>query len=241
MRRADRLFQIIQILRRDRGRPVTAAAMAAELEVTRRTVYRDVADLQGQRVPIRGEAGVGYVLEPGYDLPALMFTEDEVEALVLGARIVERWADPALGRAAGDLLAKIEAVVPVGLRARIRSLSLVAPPGTAPAEPGLDVARVRRWIREQRKLRLAYRDEAGRQTGRVVWPLSLAFFPPVWLLVGWCDLRQDFRSFRVDRIADAEFLDERYPSTPGRRLVDFIRRVEAGPCSRPAQAPRSSA
>lgn len=228
MRRADRLFQIIQLLRRQRGRPITAAALAAELEVTARTVYRDMADLQAQRVPIRGEAGVGYVLEPGFDLPALMFTEEEIEALVLGARVVQRWADPALGRAAGDLLAKIEAVVPPSLAPRIRSLALVAPPGgTAPPEPGLDVARLRDWIRTQRMLRLRYRDEAGRESERTVWPQSLAFFPPVWLLVGWCELRQDFRTFRTDRVVAAEFLDTPYPSMPGRRLIDFIRTLPA--------------
>lgn len=226
MRRADRLFQIIQILRRDRGRPVTAAAMAAELEVTVRTVYRDVADLQGRRVPIRGEAGVGYVLEPGHDLPALMFTEDEIEALLLGARIVERWADPDLARAAGDLLGKIEAVLPDALRPRVQSLALVAPPGAPPPEPGIDMARLRRWIREQKTVWIAYRDEAGRATERVVWPQTLAFFPPVWLLVGWCELRCDFRSFRLDRVTAAEFLTDRYPTLPGRRLVDYIRRME---------------
>lgn len=225
MRRADRLFQIIQILRRDRFRPVTAQALAAELEVTVRTVYRDMADLQARRVPIRGEAGVGYVLEPGFDLPALMFSEDEIEALVLGARIVETWADPALGRAAGDLLAKIEAVVPAPLQARIRSLGLSAPPGRPPPEPGLDMATLRQWVREQRKLRIAYRDEAGRPSERILWPQALAFFPPVWLLVGWCELRQNFRSFRIDRVDRADFLEDRYPLTPGKRLVDFIRRM----------------
>jgi len=227
MRRADRLFQIIQILRRRRDRPVTAAAMAAELEVSLRTVYRDIADLQAQRVPITGEAGVGYLLRPGYDLPALMFTEDEIEALVLGARIVQSWADAALGAAAGDLLAKIEAVVPDGLKPRIRSLSLAAPPGTPGPAPTIDVPRLRLWIREQRRLRLAYADAEARPSERVVWPLALAFFPPVWLLVGWCELRRDFRSFRLDRVVEADFLEDRFPQVPGRRLVDFVKRVRA--------------
>ena len=205
---------------------MTAGDLAAELEVTRRTVYRDMADLQAQRVPVRGEAGVGYVLEGGYDLPALMFTEGEIEALVLGARIVETWADPALGRAAGDLLAKIEAVVPDPLKPRVRSLALAAPPGSPPPGPGLDVARLRRWVREQRKLALSYRDGTGRATARTVWPLALAFFQPVWVMVAWCELRQDFRSFRLGRVAEAAFLEDRYPATPGRRLADFIRRME---------------
>ncbi len=227
MRRADRLFQIIQILRRHRDRPVTAAEMASELEVSPRTIYRDVADLQGQRVPIAGEAGVGYVLKPGYDLPALMFTEDEIEALVLGARIVQSWADPALGAAAGDVLAKIEAVVPEGLKARIRSLGLAAPPTDRMPAPTIDVPRLRLWVREQRKVRLLYEDAEARTSTRTVWPLALAFFPPVWLMVGWCEMRQDFRSFRLDRVVMAAFLEERFPQTPGRRLTDFVKRVKA--------------
>ncbi|WP_114393166.1 helix-turn-helix transcriptional regulator [Oleisolibacter albus] len=238
MRRADRLFQLIQILRRERGRPVTAATLAAELEVTVRTVYRDMADLQAQRVPIRGEAGVGYVLGSGYDLPALMFTEDEIEALVLGARIVQSWADPGLGRAAGDLLAKVAAVVPPPLRAKIDGLSLFSPPAGAAPPPGLDVARLRRWVREQRKLRIAYADAAGVQTARILWPQALAFFPPVWLLVGWCELRQDFRSFRLDRVGAADFLEERYPQIQGRRLVDFIARMRAEPAAEGPSAGR---
>ena len=144
MRRADRLFQIIQILRRARG-VVTADALAAELEVSVRTVYRDMAELIGQRVPIEGAAGVGYLLRDGYDLPPLMFSEDELEALLIGARIVESWADPELGRAAADVLAKIAAVVPAERRARIASLSLAAPPSGRRPEIAIDMAMLRRW------------------------------------------------------------------------------------------------
>jgi predicted DNA-binding transcriptional regulator YafY len=143
MRRAERLFQIIQILRRHR-RAVTADAIAAELEVSVRTVYRDVAELIGQRVPIDGAAGVGYLLREGFDLPPLMFTEDELEALVIGVRIVDSWADPALGRAARDVLAKIAAVVPERLRPRVASLALAAPPSGRRPEIGVDMASLRR-------------------------------------------------------------------------------------------------
>ncbi|MFO1075107.1 MAG: YafY family protein [Geminicoccaceae bacterium] len=224
MRRAERLFQIIQILRRHR-RPVTAEALAAELEVSPRTVYRDMAELIGQRVPIEGAAGLGYVLRDGFDLPPLMFGEDELEALLLGARIVESWADPALGRAARDVLAKIAAVLPPGLQARVASLSLTAPPTDRRPEVAIDVARLRRWVREERKVELGYLDLAGRTSRRVVRPMTLTFFPPVWLLLGWCELRQDFRSFRLDRITDPVFLDATWPSEPGRRLIDYLRRL----------------
>ena len=221
MRRADRLFQIIQILRRAR-RAVTADALAVELEVSVRTVYRDVAELVSQRVPIEGAAGVGYLLREGFDLPPLMFTEDELDALLIGTRIVKSWADPELGRAAADVLAKIAAVVPRDRRARIESLGLVAPPSGRRPEIAIDMAALRRCIREERKVHIDYLDLKGAATVRTLRPMTLAFFPPVWLLLGWCELRQDFRAFRIDRIASIEFLSERYPQEPGRRLVDYL-------------------
>ena len=221
MRRADRLFQIIQILRRARG-VVTADALAAELEVSVRTVYRDMAELIGQRVPIEGAAGVGYLLRDGYDLPPLMFTEDELEALLIGARIVESWADPELGRAAADVLAKIAAVVPAERRARIASLSLAAPPSGRRPEIAIDMAMLRRWVRQERKVRIDYQDLKGARTERVLRPMSMAFFPPVWLLLGWCEARRDFRAFRIDRIARIEYLPEHYPQEPGRQLVAYL-------------------
>lgn len=221
MRPAERLFQIIQILRRRRG-IVTAQALAAELEVSVRTVYRDIAELVGQRVPIEGAAGVGYLLREGFDLPPLMFSENELEALLLGTRIVQSWADPELGRAAADVLAKIAAVVPAPRRAQIESLALVAPPSGRRPEIGIDMAALRRCVREERRIRIDYLDLKGAGTIRTLRPMTLAFFPPVWLLVGWCELREDFRAFRVDRIASVEFLAERYPQEPGRRLVDYL-------------------
>jgi predicted DNA-binding transcriptional regulator YafY len=235
VRRTERLFQIIQILRRG-TRPVTALAMAAELEVSTRTIYRDIAELTAQRVPIEGAAGVGYLLGHGYNLPPLMLTEDEIEALLIGARIVQSWADPALARAAKDALAKVAAVLPVGLRPRAMSLALAAPPSERRPEIMIDVTRLRRAVREQHKVQIAYRDlkdvpdrayglAKDVPTERTVWPMSLAFFPPVWLLLGWCELRADFRSFRLDRITALEHHDERYPQVPGRRLTDYLRAV----------------
>ena len=224
MRRAERLFQIIQILRRGR-RAVTAEELASELEVSVRTVYRDVAELIGQRVPIEGAAGVGYLLREGFDLPPLMFTEDELDALLIGTRIVQSWADPELGRAAADVLAKIAAVLPERMRPRIASLTLAAPPSERRPEITVDMAALRRCVREERKVRIAYLDLQGASTRRVVRPMTLAFFPPVWLLLGWCELRQDFRSFRIDRIGEVEFLAERYHQEPGRRLVDYLKRI----------------
>jgi predicted DNA-binding transcriptional regulator YafY len=226
MRRADRLFQLIQILRRQ-PTAVTAEAIAAELEVSVRTVYRDVRDLQARRVPIDGAAGVGYVLREGYDLPPLMFTEDELEALLIGVRIVRSWADPGLAAAAGDVLGKVAAVLPEALRVRISSLSLLAPPSGRREPVAIDVAALRLAIRREHKVELDYVNAAGSATRRAVWPMSLAFFPPVWLLLAWCELRQDFRSFRLDRIGALRFPGERYPRVPGRRLVDWLRREGA--------------
>ena len=213
MRRADRLFQIIQILRRRRA-PVTAEAIAGELETSKRTVYRDIADLMAQRVPIRGEAGVGYVLENGFDLPPLMLTESEVEAAVLGAQWVASRGDPELARAAQDLVAKIGATVPERLRPLILEPATRAVPNYRAVPDRLDMAAARRAIRAGRKLRLVYRDEQDRRTERTVWPFAVGYHETVRLLMTWCELRQDFRSFRTDRVDEAAFLEERYPERP---------------------------
>lgn len=214
MRPADRLFQIIQILRRARE-PVTADALAGELGTSRRTVYRDIADLIDQRVPIRGEAGVGYVLQPGLDLPPLMLTTEEIEAAVLGAQWVARHGDAELARAAQDLIAKIGAVVPERLRPFVFEPVTDMPPARSLATDGLDMARVRTQIHTGRKMKLCYRDEQGRESERIVWPVTVGYMETVRHLVAWCELRQDFRSFRTDRVIAAGFLDERYPERPG--------------------------
>jgi predicted DNA-binding transcriptional regulator YafY len=211
MRRADRLFQIIQILRRSARRPITADAIGRELETSRRTVYRDIADLIGQRVPIRGEAGTGYVLDSGYDLPPLMLTQDEIEAAVLGAQWVAGRGDSVLARAADDLIAKIAATVPERLRPYVLEPASRAPPALDVAIDGLDLAKARAHIRAGRKIALIYRDERARRSRRTVWPVAIGYFQTVRLLVAWCEMRRDFRMFRTDRIEAAEFLDERYP------------------------------
>jgi predicted DNA-binding transcriptional regulator YafY len=214
MRRADRLFQIIQILRRA-PKPATANALAAELKTSKRTIYRDVADLIAQHVPIRGEAGLGYVLHAGLDLPPLMLTADEIEAAVLGAQWVARHSDPVLARAAEDLIAKIAAVVPERLRPYVFEPATETAPARGLAADGIDMAGVRNQIHGGRKIALRYRDEQGRESERVVWPVAVGYRDTVRHLIAWCELRQDFRSFRTDRVTAAEFLDERYPERPG--------------------------
>lgn len=213
MRRADRLFQIIQILRRSQ-RPVTAEAISEELETSKRTVYRDIADLMGQRAPIRGEAGVGYVLDDGFDLPPLMLTPDEVEAAVLGAQMVAARGDPALRRAAQDLIAKIGAVIPENLRPLVLEPATRAAPNWNAAPDNVDMAQVRQAIRAGHKIDFSYADEQNRVSRRTVWPFAIAYFETSRLLVAWCELRQAFRSFRTDRMSAAMFLDERYPDRP---------------------------
>jgi predicted DNA-binding transcriptional regulator YafY len=210
MRRADRLFQIIQVLRRTR-RPITADTIAAELETSKRTIYRDIATLMAQRVPIRGEAGTGYVLEKGFDMPPLMLTPDEIEAAVLGAQWVAGRADPVLARAALDLIAKIADTVPERLQPLALEPASRTPPQWERAAETLDIAAVRAHIHAGKKLRLGYRDEQGRATDRTVWPIAIGYLDTVRHLVAWCELRKDFRSFRIDRIATAELIDEKYP------------------------------
>jgi predicted DNA-binding transcriptional regulator YafY len=208
MRRADRLFQIIQILRRS-TRPVTAAALAQELEISKRTVYRDVADLMGQRVPIEGEAGLGYLLATDYDMPPLMLTPDEVEAVMLGAQWVAGRSDKILSNAARDVVAKIAAVVPERLRPFIVEPSVGAKPTIGEQEERVDTSMLRSAIRNGVKLRLRYRSEAGEESERAVWPVILGYAETTRLLVAWCEMRQNFRHFRTDRIIEAEMLDER--------------------------------
>jgi predicted DNA-binding transcriptional regulator YafY len=217
------LFRIVQRLRR-RG-SITAAALAAELEVSARTVYRDVQDLVASGVPIQGEAGVGYALQKGFDLPPLMFNEEEIEALVLGARIVESRADPALARAARDVLNKVEAVLPARLRERLGDAALFAPGFRAPAA-GETMTHLRGAIRARRKVAFAYQNQAGGATRRTVQPLGIFYWGATWSLGAWCELRAGFRNFRTDRIADLTVLDESFRPEPGRTLSDFFRHVQ---------------
>ncbi len=228
MRRADRLFQIIQILRRARA-PLTADAIALELETSKRTVYRDVAALIGQRVPIRGEAGIGYVLDAGFDLPPLMLTVDEIEAAVLGAQWVAGRGDPTLARAARDLVAKIASSVPARLRPFVMEPASRAPPGPPVPPDGLDLAQLRASIHAGQKIAFRYRDEQGRESDRTVWPVTIGYLQTVRILVAWCELRRDFRHFRTDRVTGAAFLDERYPERPRILLAQWQKTLRRAP------------
>ncbi len=210
MRRADRLLQIVQILRRNR-RPVAAGTIASECEVSLRTLYRDMVALEASGVPVRGEAGVGYVLEGGYDLPPLMFNADEVEAIMLGARMVDGRADDALSCAARDVIAKIEAVLPPALAQSLIGTPLYAPVYEPEDPPAVDLGLIRQALREERQAHLVYADEQGQQTERTIWPVHMSFFRESIVIVGWCCLRQDFRMFRTDRMVTFEVLEARLP------------------------------
>ena len=225
MRRADRLFQIVLLL--GRGRAVTARELADKLEVSERTIYRDMADLMAGGLPVDGEAGVGYLLRAGARLPPLMFDAEELAALALGSRMVQGWTDKALGRAAERALLKIQSVLPEGLRQRLDGQALLVPdfnvgtPRVGPLGP------LRRAIDEHCKLRLDYTRADGTASQRVVQPLCLIFWGGGWTLGGWCELRADFRTFRIDRMTAVAVLDETFEPIEGRQLADYLRAAKA--------------
>jgi len=216
MRRADRLFRLVQLLRTSRVR--TGASLAEELGVSVRTVYRDIRDLEHRGVPIEGEAGVGYRLARGHDLPPMTFTAAEIEALVLGARMVRAWADDELGEAAEAALDKIREVLPTPLRPLADDTTLFAPYGLPRQRVPPELGPVRRAIRERRKLWLRYQSADGPPSERVIWPLGLFFWGARWSLSAWCELRQAARHFRIDRIELLDPLDESFPHHPERTL-----------------------
>ena len=220
MRRSDRLFDIIQRLR-TAPQPITAARLAGELEVTPRTVYRDIATLQARRVPIEGEAGVGYVLRKSFDLPPLNFTIDEIEAISVGARMVKRLKDPKLQEAAQSVLAKVTIAVPERLRPHIAEAPIYVSPGMTPEAEGADLAEVRAAIRDSAKLYISYADEKGRRTNRTIWPIAMAYYVDVTLIGAWCELRADYRNFRVERIASSKVLDEHFDQDNGRLFREW--------------------
>jgi predicted DNA-binding transcriptional regulator YafY len=223
MRRADRLFRIVFEL--GRGRTQTATRLAEKLEVSERTIYRDIADLVASGVPIEGAAGVGYLLRRGFHLPPLMFDEDELAALALGSRMVKGWSDRALGKAAEQALAKIEAVLPDRLKAQAGAAALLVPDFHVPVGVVAPLGALRGAVDACRKVRLSYRRADGAASERTVWPLGLVFWGNAWTLAAWCELRCDFRTFRLDRMASVEALDERYEQAPGQRLEDYLRRA----------------
>ncbi len=215
MRRTERLFQIIQILRSTRS-PVTGRDLADELEISLRTLYRDMAELMAQRIPIIGEAGMGYVLDDGYDMPPLMLTPDELEAAALGAAWVASEADPSLARAARDLVSKLSEAIPKELQPIVLDASSKAIQTDSMVSERFDGALLRHAVRERYRLQLAYTDRDGGTTDRVVWPLLIAFLDRTRYLVGWCETREDYRHFKTDRIRELKVLAEKYP---GRRAA----------------------
>lgn len=210
MSRSQRLLDLIQTMRRYR-RPVSGKVLAEETGISIRTLYRDIATLQAQGAHIEGEPGLGYVLRPGFMLPPLMFTEEEIEALVLGSRWVAKQPDNRLSTAARDALNKIAAVLPDDLRESVDTSALLVGPGDGSATDGVDLADVRKAIRSERKLDITYRDGNGSQSSRLIWPFALGFFDKMRVIVAWCELRQDFRHFRTDRLSRLEATDIRYP------------------------------
>ncbi|MGA8550370.1 MAG: YafY family protein [Stellaceae bacterium] len=221
MRRADRLFDIIQTLR-TAARPVTAAALAEGFEVTVRTVYRDIAALQASRVPIEGAPGLGYVLRRGFDLPPLMFTTQEVDAIAVGVRLLRRLRDPKLQAAAQSVLAKLSVVIPEPLQSQLIAAPVYVSDGDAPSVTGLDLAQLRDAIRDNRKLAITYIDEEGRRSQRTIWPIAIAYYVDATLVGAWCELRRDFRHFRVDRIQGSQLLEDRFPPDNGRLMAEWL-------------------
>lgn len=227
MRRADRLFHIVQLIR---GRRLTTAAfLAARLEVSERTVYRDVADLQHQGVPIEGEAGVGYRLGAGFELPPLMFSAGEARALVAATRLAQAWLDPALARDAEQALGKILSVLPRQTRAAAESLALYAPSFSVDPAVQQQLQTLREAVQARRTVTLAYQDAAGQPSQRRVRPLGCFFWGKVWTLAAWCETRQAFRSFRLDRMDTLQVHDSVFRDEAGKTLADFLRQAGAPP------------
>ena len=212
MRRSERLFAIIQMLR-GRRRPLTAQELAAELEVGTRTIYRDMAELTAQGVPVRGEAGTGYVIDAGYDLPPLKLTPDELEAALLGAAWVAQRGDATLARGARSLIDKLTESVPKHLRLEMRDAHLRPARARNGTSDGVDIAPIRAAIRERLKVEITYSDNAAKPTKRVIWPFTVAYMEDVRIIVAHCELREDIRHFRSDRIRTARVLDAEYPET----------------------------
>lgn len=224
MRRADRLFQIVQLLRH--RRLTTAAHLAERLEVSERTIYRDVADLVRSGVPIEGEAGVGYRMGKNFELPPLMFNVEEIQALVLGARMVESWADEELRAAVRSGLDKIEAVLPERERERMRATAMFPIPFVVPPARRKFMTALRHAIDERRIVQLRYGDAEGEASERRVRPLGLYFWGRTWTLGGWCELRQAFRTFRLDRIQDAQTTDDRFEHEPPVTLDAYVQSMQ---------------
>ncbi len=229
MARSERLLELLQTLRRHR-RPVSGRSLAQELGISIRTLYRDVASLQAQGANIEGEPGIGYILKPGFMLPPLMFSDDEIEALVLGSKWVAERADGPLASAAHNALAKIAAVLPDDLRSGLDASALLVGPGQPILADAVEVATIRKSIKSEWKLVIRYQDGSGRSTERMIWPIALGFFDNVRALIAWCELRQGFRHFRTDRISALTPTNVRYPRRRHALLKDW-REAEGIPAS----------
>lgn len=225
MRRADRLFRIVQFLRL--GRMLTAQQLAEKLQVSQRTVYRDVRDLQLSGTPIEGEAGVGYTLRRDYDLPPLMFTRSELTALVLGARLVQAWGGAENVVAANQALQRIEAVLPPELRDGMDAILLHAPGYRMKQSHRLLLDKLHHACQTKHAIEFSYKTEDGSASTRSALPLVLAFWSGVWTLSAWCELRNDFRSFRIDRMEEAVTLERVFVPKKGQRLEDFVKKLRA--------------
>jgi predicted DNA-binding transcriptional regulator YafY len=227
VRRADRLFQIVQHLR---GRRLTTAAQLARwLQVSERTVYRDIRDLSLSGVPVEGEAGVGYRLSKGFDLPPIMFSLDEVEAMVTGARMVEAWGGPTLATHARSALAKIALALPPARREEIARSRLFAPGFHIRPEAAASLETARQAILQRRKLRVEYVDSNQQSSLRTILPMAVYFWGTTWTLAAWCESRNDFRNFRLDRMGAIEILPETFEETAGRSLDDFVKMMRSRP------------
>ena len=220
MRRADRLFQIVQNLHHERV--ITAHELAEELEVSERTIYRDIQDLSLSGVPITGEAGQGYRLLRGFHLPPLMFNEEELEALLLGARMVRAWTDKGLTRAAHSALQKIESVVPDKLKPELERQDIIVPDFPMEGMAGEQMLVVRQAIKELSKVQIDYTREDGQNSSRIIHPLGLFYWGKVWTLVAWCELRDAFRHFRLDRMQNIKNLNQGFELIEGRTLQDYL-------------------
>lgn len=214
------MFQIV--LQLGRGRVVTARALAERFEVSERTIYRDIADLMASGVPVDGEAGVGYRLHRGYQVPPLMFDQEELQALLFGAEVAKAWGDPHMAEAADRILNKVDAVLPQKLRPELQSRHVVVPGIAMTDATAQMLGTVRESINDGVRVFLEYSDASEQPSERIVWPLTLMYWGTTWTLGAWCELRASFRSFRIDRILTARRLQTRFPDEAGRRLSDYL-------------------
>ena len=224
MRPADRLFQIV--LQLGRGRIVTARALAERFEVSERTIYRDIQDLVASGVPIDGEAGVGYRLNRGYTIPPLMFDQEELQALSFGAAVAKAWGDAPMAEAAERILSKVDAVLPEKLRPVLDGQALFVPGFQMSEAVSAMLGEVRTAINRRVRVYLEYTDASGAPTERIIWPVALMYWGTSWTVGAWCELRQDFRSFRIDRILSARSLQTQFPDEEGKRLSDYLAQVQ---------------